>query len=179
MFLKGLKDRFKHKSALKFMREELENPPRPSKRKQGIQALGVIVDLDNFPRTELFEAFVEVFGLHPNAVKVIGYKNYYDTNSPYATPIFSDKDLGWNGDIDNSYAQEFLSREYDVLINYYSEKNLMMQLMTVKTRARIKVGFAAVDKTFNDLIVDCSLKDFDLFKNEIRKYLNVLNELPA
>lgn len=179
MFLKGLKDRFKHKSALKFMREELENPYSPSRRKQGIQMLGVIVDLDKFPRTELFEEFVEVFGLHPNAVKVIGYKSYYDINSPYATPVFSDKDLGWNGDIENSYAQEFLSREYDVLINYYSEKNLMMQLMTVKTRARIKVGFAAVDKTFNDLIMDCSIKDFDLFKKEIRKYLSVLKELPA
>ena len=54
-----------------------------------------------------------------------------------------------------------------------------MQLMTVKTQARIKVGFATVDKTFNDLILDCSIKDFDLFKNEIRKYLNVLKELPA
>ncbi len=179
MFLKGLKDRFKHKSALKYMREELENPPGPLNRKQGIQMLGVIVDLDQFPRAELFEQFVEEFGLRPNAVKVIGYKKDYDTNSPYATPVFSEKDLGWHGEIDNGYVQEFLSREYDVLINYYSEKNLMMQLMTVKTQARIKVGFATVDKTFNDLILDCSIKDFDLFKNEIRKYLNVLKELPA
>ncbi|MDX1314476.1 MAG: hypothetical protein R3356_03150 [Eudoraea sp.] len=161
------------------MREELENPHRSLSRKQGIQSLGVIVDLDSFPRAESFEEFIEVFGLRPSAVKVIGYKKDYDTNSPYATPVFSEKDLGWHGEIDNGYAQEFLSREYDVLINYYSEKNLMMQLMTVKTQARIRVGFASVDKTFNDLIVDCSMKDFDLFKNEIRKYLNVLKELPA
>ncbi|MCX2719376.1 hypothetical protein OO016_07175 [Poritiphilus sp. M415] len=161
------------------MREELENPPYPLSRKNGIQMVGVIVDLDTFPRAESFEDFIELLGLRPSAVKVIGYKRDYDTNSPYATPIFSDKDLGWHGEIDNGYAQEFLSREYDVLINYYSEKNLMMQLMTVKTRARIRVGFATVDKTFNDLIVDCPTKDFDLFKNEIRKYLNVLKELSA
>lgn len=161
------------------MREVLENPPHPLSRKQGVQMVGVIVDLDHFPRAESFEEFIEVLGLRPSAVKVIGYKKVYDTNSPYATPVFSEKDLGWNGEIDNSYAQEFLSREYDVLINYYSKRNLMMQLMTVKTRARIRVGFAAVDKTFNDLIVDCAIEDFDLFKNEIRKYLNVLNELPA
>ena len=161
------------------MREELENPPRPSSRKQGVHMLGVIVDLDMFPRAESFEEFINVFGLRHNAVKVIGYKKDYDTNSPYSTPVFSDKDMGWNGEIDNGYVQEFLSREYDVLINYYSEKNLMMQLMTVKTRARIKVGFATVDKTFNDIIMDCPMKDFDLFKNEIRKYLNVLKELPA
>lgn len=179
MFLKGLKGRFKHKSALKFMREELQSPPYSMSRKKGIQMLGVIVDLDQFPQAEVFEEFINLFGLRPNAIKIMGYKREYDKNSPYATPVFSDKDLGWNGDIENGYAHEFLSREYDVLVNYYTEKNLMLQLMTVKTKARIKVGFASVDKTFNDIILDCPMKDFDLFKNEVRKYLNVLNELPA
>jgi hypothetical protein len=51
--------------------------------------------------------------------------------------------------------------------------------MTLKTQARIKVGFASVDKTFNDLIMDCAIKDFKVFKNEIGKYLKVLKELPA
>lgn len=160
------------------MKEELESPPKPmSKRKPGIHLVGVIVDLDKFPQPEAFEEFVTLFKLHPNAVKVIGYKKEYDQNSPYSTPVFSDKDLGWNGDIENSYAGEFLSREYDVLINYYTEKSIMLQLMTLKTKARIKVGFSKVDKTFNDIILDCLLKDFDIFKNEVTKYLNVINEL--
>ncbi len=159
------------------MREELKSPPYPLKRKRGIHQMGVIVDLDKFPRPEAFEDFVNLMGLRPSGVKIIGYKKDYDKNSPYSTPVFSDKDLGWNGDIENGYAQEFLSREYDVLLNYYTKKNLMLQLMTVKTKARIKVGFSTVDKTFNDIILDCELKDFDLFKNEVYKYLNVLNEL--
>lgn len=160
------------------MKEQLESPPRPfGRRKAGIHLVGVIVDLDQFPKPEAFEEFVALFNLHPNAVKVIGYKKEYDRNSPYSTPVFSLKDLGWNGDIENSYASEFLSREYDVLINYYTEKNIMLQLMTLKTKARIKVGFSKVDKTFNDIILDCPLKDFDIFKNEATKYLNVLNEL--
>lgn len=179
MFLKGIKDRFKHKSALKYMREELQSPPHPLQRKRGIHQIGVIVDLDKFPRPEAFEDFVDLFGLRPSGVNVIGYKKDYDKNSPYSTPVFSDKDLGWNGDIENGYAQEFLSREYDVLLNYYTKKNLMLQLMTVKTKARIKVGFSKVDKTFNDIILDSELKDFDLFKKEVHKYLNVLSELVA
>ncbi len=179
MFLKGLKDKFKYKSGLKFLKEELQSPPKVFHNKRGIKSVGVIVDLDKFPNAEAFYEFVDLFELRPNAVKIIGYKNYYDKNSPYATPIFSDKDLGWNGEIQNGYALEFLSREYDLLINYYTQKNLMLQLMTIKTKARIKVGFAEVDKTFNDIILDATIKDFDVFKKEMKKYLHVMQEIPA
>ncbi|MEL6916829.1 MAG: hypothetical protein AAFO99_03770 [Bacteroidota bacterium] len=177
MFLKGLKDKFKYKSGLKYLREELNNPSAEVSRNKGITSVGCIVDLDKFNDTNRFFEFVDDFELRPEAVKIIGYKDYYDKNSPYATPVFSDKDLGWNGDIENSYALEFLSREYDLLINYYTDENLMLQLMSIKTKARIRVGFGEVDKKLNDLILKASISDFDTFKQELRKYLIVLNEI--
>lgn len=177
MFLKGLKDKFKYKSGLKYLKEELKSPPEVLERAKGIRSVGVIVDLDSFDHAELFFEFIEEFNLRPNAVKVVGYKSYYDKNSPYSTPVFSDKDLGWNGNIENSYALEFLSREYDLLVNYYTKENLMMQLMTIKTRARINVGFAEVDSSYNDLILQADPQDFSTFKKELKKYLGVMNEI--
>ena len=177
MFLKGLKDKFKYKSGLKYLKEELNSPPEILAREKGIRSVGVIVDLDSFDHAELFFEFIEEFNLRPNAVKIVGYKSYYDKNSPYATPVFSDKDLGWNGNIENSYALEFLSREYDLLVNYYTQDNLMMQLMTIKTRARMNVGFAEVDSSFNDLILEADPQDFNTFKKELKKYLQVMNEI--
>ena len=177
MFLKGLKDKFKYKSGLKYLREELKSPPEALDREKGIRSLGVILDLDSFDHPDLFNDFIEDFGLRPNAIKIIGYKGYYDKNSPYSTPVFSDKDLGWHGNIENSYALEFLSREYDLLVNYYTEENLMMQLMTIKTKARINVGFAKVDSSFNDLILEADIQDFKTFRSEMKKYLLVMNEI--
>lgn len=177
MFLKGLTDKFKYKSGLKYLKKELENPSETIQRRKGISSLGVIVDLDEFDKSDLFFEFVEEFSLRPNAVKIIGYKNYYDKNSPYSTPVFSDKDLGWNGKIENSYALEFLSREYDLLVNYYTNQNLLMQLMTIKTKARIKAGFPEVDSVYNDIILGTPIKDFKTFKYELKKYLRVLNEI--
>ena len=174
---KGLKDKFKYKSGVKYLREELSRDRPAPERRRGVHAIAIIADLDTFDRAEVFSDLIEAFGLRPNAIKVIGYRRFYDTNSPYATPVFSDKDLGWNGEIDNSYAQEFLSREYDILINYFTEDNLPMQLMSVRTRARMRVGFADLDPAFNDLIFDCDLQDFGLFKKEMKKYLEVMNEL--
>ena len=177
MFFKGIKDKFKHKSAVKYLKEELLKPAATVERSSGITSIGCLVDLDNFEKPELFFEFVDEYKLRPNAVKIIGYKNYYDKNSPYSTPVFSDKDLGWKGAIENSYALEFLSRDYDLLVNYYNEDNLLLQLMTVKTKARVKVGFNEVDQKLNDLILEVPIKDFKTFKLELKKYLKVLNEI--
>ncbi len=177
MFLKGIRDKFKHKSGIKFLKEALSKTPQIVDRANGITSIGCLVDLDHFDKPEYFFEFVEEYKLRPNAVKIIGYKSYYDKNSPYSTPVFSDKDLGWKGEIENSYALEFLSRDYDLLVNYYNEENLMLQLMTVKTNARIKVGFKEVDQKLNDLILGLPLKDFKTFKLELKKYLKVLNEI--
>ena len=155
------------------MRQEREAPLR----QEGINAIGVIVDLDNFSEPEKFYELIDAYALRPNAVKIIGYRKFYDKNSPYATPVFSDKDLGWNGAVENSYALEFLSRDYDLLINYYREPNLLMQLMSVKTKARIRVGFSEQDPAFNDLIFGSGITDFDSFKKELKKYLKVLNQI--
>ncbi|WP_422079774.1 DUF6913 domain-containing protein [Ulvibacterium sp.] len=174
---KGIKDKFKHKSAVKFLKEEMDKPAPIVNRSSGITSVGCIVDLDKFDKAEVFFEFVEEYKLRPNAVKIIGYKSYYDKNSPYSTPVFSDKDLGWNGNIENSYALEFLSREYDLLVNYFDEENLLIQLMSIKAKARVRVGFKTVDQSFNDIILNSPLEDFKTFKMELKKYLGVLNEI--
>lgn len=177
MFLKGIKDKFKQKSGQKFLKEALRNSDNFTNREKGVRSLGCIVDLDNFQDSDKFYQFLEAFSLAPNAVKIIGYRSYYDKNSPYSTPVFSDKDLGWKGAIENSYALEFLNREYDVLINYYKTSNLLLNIMSIKSKARIKVGFKEVGSDYNDLMLDTPLNDFKTFKEELKKYLGVLNEI--
>tara|TARA_Y100000815_G_C12962101_1_gene357071 strand:+ start:28 stop:561 length:534 start_codon:yes stop_codon:yes gene_type:complete len=174
---KGIKDKFKYNSGVKFLKQELAKELPTVNRSKGIHSVGCIVDLDQFYDASLFYEFVEDYNLRPNAVKIIGYKSFYDKNSPYSTPVFSDKDLGWNGNIENSYALEFLSREYDLLVNYYTQENLLVQLMSIKTKARFRAGFKDVDMVYNDLILDLPLNDFKTFKTELKKYLGVLNEI--
>ncbi len=174
---KAIKDKFKYKSGVKFLKEALNKPQQAIIREKGITSIGCIVDMDAFENTNLFYEFVEDFSLRPNAVKIIGYKNYYDKNSPYSTPVFSDKDLGWHGNIENSYALEFLSRDYDLLVNYFTQENLLLQLMSIKSKARVRVGFKEIDPKLNDLILHTPLKEFKIFKQELKKYLRVFNEI--
>tara|TARA_R110002096_G_scaffold100148_4_gene221875 strand:+ start:738 stop:1271 length:534 start_codon:yes stop_codon:yes gene_type:complete len=177
MFLKRIKDKFKRKSGRKKLKQLVATPVAVARESKGIRSVGCIVDLDKFEKSEVFFKFQEELSLHPNAVKIIGYKRFYDKNSPYATPVFSDKDLGWNGEIENSYAHEFLGREYDLLVNYYDEDSLLLNLMSMKTKARLKVGFQKVGPTYNDLMLDTPLKDFQIFKKELKKYLGIFKEI--
>lgn len=174
---KGIKDKLKLRSGKKFLTAELKKSLPIVKRSSGISKIACLVDLDTFDDANIFHEFIDEFDLRPNAIKIIGYKNFYDKNSPYATPIFSDNDLGWNGSIENSYALEFLNREYDLLVNYYNADNLMLNLMSLKTSARFRVGFGEVNTYFNDLIINTPIKDFKTFKKELKKYLTVLNEI--
>jgi len=177
MFFKGIQDKFKVKSSLKYLKEDMENPPFTEKRDKGIVNVGCIVDLDHFVDGEKFYELIDDFSLKPNGIKIIGYKRDFEKGSPYAIQIFSDKDLGWRGEIENGYALEFMGREYDLLVNYYEEDNLLMKLLSVRTPARIKVGFGTLNPKINDLILHASMKDFTLFKSELKKYLTVLNEI--
>ena len=177
MFFKALNEKLKYKSGLKYLKQAINKSNIGVQRSTGIVSVGCIVDLDMFEESNVFYDFSEEFSLPPNAVKIIGYRYFYDKNSPYSTPVFSDKDLGWRGKIENSYALEFLNREYDLLINYYTEDKLLLQLMTLKAKARIKVGFGEVGNNLNDLIFNTFINDFKIFKKELRKYLIALNEI--
>lgn len=177
MFLKALKQKLKVKSGRKHLKQLFNKPLEKGSSSKGIMTIGCIVDLDKFDDTNLFYQFVEDFSLRPNSVKIIGYKEFYDKNSPYSTPVFSDKDLGWNGKIENSYALEFMSREYDLLVNYYTDDNLLLQLMTLNSKARIRVGFSEIDNNLNDLILNTPISNFGLFKKELKKYLKIFKEI--
>ncbi len=177
MFLKGVKDKLKFKLGLKYLNDNKLNRVACSRVNKGVSKIGCIVDLDMVSNVNMFNEFIKEFSLQPNALKIIGYKKEQDKNSPYSTPVFSEGDLGWKGKIQNSYTLEFLSNEYDLLISYYTDDILLMQLMTLQSRARIKVGFAEIDEKLNDLILNIPIKDFNIFKNELGKYLSVLNEI--
>ncbi len=173
----GIKGKFKQKAGQKFLKSELGKPFPSVDRGSGINSIACLVDLDAFDKANLFYEFVDELSLRPNAVKIIGYKKEHDNSSPYSTPVFSDKDLGWGGAIENSYVLEFLGRDYDLLINYFNTENLMLQLMSVKAKARIRVGFKEIDPRHNDLIIGAGITEFKTFKQELKKYLKVLNEI--
>lgn len=176
MIFKSIQDRFKVKSGLKFIEDELKKN-RPFSEKKGVSSIACVVDMDNYPNAEAFESLRESLKLKPNAVHVIGFKRNEDKNGMFSIPFVTTRQLGWNGSIENGDFSEFVGRDYDVLINYYTDDKLMLKLMSAKVNARIRVGLQEADNEFNDLIFDCQLNDFKTFSSELKKYLKILKEV--
>lgn len=174
MIFKGLTDKFKRISGSKFLKQELPKRLELGPVRTGSKKVGIILDLDKFPNLDQFEDLKSLLKLQPNSIHLIGYRRNPGKDYSYSTPIFSDRDLGWNGVVENQNAAEFIEREYDLLLNYFNENNLMMQLLSIRVKSRFRVGFDGLDPDFNDLILICDPGDFELFKSELTKYLKVL-----
>lgn len=177
MIFKAIQGKFKIKSGVKFLEDELSKPKAESNRNKEIISVGCIVDMDKFTDPEALNKLISDLKLKPNGVKIIGYKKDEAVHSPFGIQFFTDKDLGWNGTLENSSVSEFTGREYDLLINYYTEDKLVLKLVTARTQARIRVGFSSVDAKLNDIIFNTSIANFDVFRTELKKYLRVLNEI--
>lgn len=176
MILKAIQEKFKIKSGQKFLEEELKKN-RSFSDKKGIAGIAVIVDMDNFKDAEVFQDLRKTLNVKPNAVRIMGYKKAEDKHGMFSTPFVTEKQLGWNGTIENGDFAEFTGRDYDVLINYYNQDRLFLKIMSAKVNARIRVGIQGADEAMNDLIIDCPLGDIDTFANELKKYLKILKEL--
>ena len=91
--------------------------------------------------------------------------------------LFSSKDFGWYGKINNDILKNILTKKYDLLINYSKIDNLYNNILLLHSKAVFKVGFASLDNRFYDLLIDCKAFDIELFNKELKKYLEILNKI--
>ena len=90
---------------------------------------------------------------------------------------FSPKDIGWNGNIKNTELKIFLNQDFDALISYYADDKLELRMLTALSKAKFKIGVLQTDSRLNDLIIKTDMSEFDVFKNEVFKYLTILNKI--
>ncbi|WP_418604358.1 DUF6913 domain-containing protein [Hwangdonia sp.] len=172
MILKGFKEKSnkKHLNRLLSQREV-------SVTDSEVKSLGVILNIDEVDDFELFRALADHINVRPNKLKIIAFSaNKRDTISSWDA-CYNPKDFGWSGTIKNIELQTFLSTKFDVLISYYTTEDLELKLLTAKSEAQFKIGILQTDDRLNDLIINTNIKEFNVFKAEVHKYLTILNKI--
>lgn len=175
MFLEKLKK----KAALKSLKRVLKtsganfNGAIPER----IKSAGFIINFDEFNHTEVFKELSEQMGLKANEYKVIGFSGKGLSANNYSIPVFSEKDLGWNGNFKNGDIDEFLSRKYDLLINYYHRSPVILKLVSARTNSAIKIGLLDENQELNDIIFSIKPNLFSKFRDELIKYLKILKRI--
>ena len=142
-----------------------------------INMVGVILNLNEFTDFEAFRTYFKSMGLKPPGIKIIAFMEADKEIDFHWETYFTPKDFGWKGKINKIEIQTFVDTEFDALISFYKEENMELNLVTAQSKANFKIGLSNNDQRQYDLIIDVKPSEFALFKNELTKYLTVLNKL--
>ena len=167
---------FKEKSNKKYLNKLLsERQVNVTDKK--INSLGVIINIDEIEDFERFNLLVEHIKVRPNKLKIIAFSESKKDDLNSWDNCFNPKDFGWKGVIKNVELQSFLDNKFDVLVNYYEKEVLELKLITALSKSELKIGISKSDERLSDLIIKTNLKEFDVFKKELFKYLTILNKI--
>lgn len=172
MILKG----FKRKSNQKLINKLVQSREVYLSSKK-IESVGVILNLNEFDDFESFRSMFNELNINQNKIKLIGFVEDAKTIGNSIELLYSEKQIGWKGNIKNDELNTFLKTNFDALISYYKQDNLALNLTTALSKSKFKIGLSKYDERLNDLILDINPKDFKLFKTELIKYLEILNKL--
>jgi hypothetical protein len=172
MFLRAFKENSNKKILNKLLSERYVNVDNSE-----IESLGVIFNLEEINAFDLFKTLSEKIKINPNNVKIIAFSKEKKNDLNTWDVSYNPNDFGWNGEIKNTELQSFLDKKFDVLISYYLAENSELKLITAKSKAKFKIGNLQTDSRLNDLIIKTNLNEFDVFENEVFKYLTILNKI--
>jgi hypothetical protein len=142
-----------------------------------VKTIGFLVDEADSQDFEKFYDMFKEFKLQPKDVKVFSFLESKKKLPSIRQNQVQNKDFDWKGNLQNKNAQEFLDKDFDVLVGYYSQQRQILDLLVAASKAKFKVGFHGADERLYDLLLDVPFKDFGLFKSELKKYLQVLGKV--
>lgn len=167
---------FKEKSNQKFINKLIDSRMAALSSKK-MESVGVILNLTEFDDFETFREFFSKLKINPNKLKIAAFTEDHKMVELSNELLFSAKQIGWRGKIKSNELEVFINTNFDALISYYKEDNLELNLVTAHSKANFKIGISNDDERLNDLILDVKPKDFNIFKQELIKYLTILNKL--
>ncbi|TGD58190.1 DUF6913 domain-containing protein [Flavobacterium humi] len=172
MFIKYIKEL----SVKKILKSNLHNVT-PSSLTSPIKTIGILVDESYFMDKEQLIEEIAANGIRKDDIKMIVFKDKIKKNETFAYPAFSNKNMGWKGDLTLDSITEFIETPFDMLISYYDTEKAPLLLITHHSKALFKAGFSTVDKRLNHLMINTNAENYKVFVHELFRYLKILNKI--
>jgi len=167
---------FKEKSNQKYINRLLNTHAKCNKHSK-VTSVGVVLNVEEHTDLEHFKHFFKELNLQEARTKIVSFANDPKTSNELWGAFFNAKHIGWKGKILHSELQRFVETEFDLLICFHASYHLELDLIAASSKANFKVGISSRDPRLFDLIIDVDTTQFSLFKQELKKYLTVLNKL--
>ncbi len=172
MLLGKLKEQSLHKSFQKKLQRLADTRTPISKEIHSVailttNSLSLEFDLVN----EIKSSFKSVRNVH-----IYAFRKFKKTDT-ITYKHFTEKDFDWSGEVKDTSLESFLENPFDLLIGYFNQKNLYLELAALKSSATFKIGFAKVNDKLYDLVVNEQPGNIDSFMKVIKKYLELLHKI--
>jgi hypothetical protein len=142
-----------------------------------IETVGIIIDESYFLEKDKLIREVIGFGLKRENIKLLVFREEIKKGETFSYPTFTHSDIGWNGNFKSTEVNGFISIKFDLLISYYDYEKTILALITNNSKAQFKVGFSSVDKKLNHFTIGTQAENYEVFSNELFKYLKILHKI--
>ena len=118
--------------------------------------------------------FVENLKISINNVYIIVLnQNKIDlTETRFKRKIYISKDeISMTGNI-NKEINYFFNRKYDLLVNFFDQKEILSELISSKCFSKLRIGFSKANPQINDIVFNFGLNEKKTFLSESMNYLN-------
>ena len=153
--------------SLELLNEQIRIKPNP------IKTIGCIID-PLFPvEVNNFIKLVNKIGLKEKDLKLITFQENENGFNIFSNMNVTPKSISFTGNLTGKDSLEFISYDYDLLINFFKSNNVLT-LLSSKVNAKFRVGFSSVDSRLNDLMFSDKIKKYKEFDSELIKYLRII-----
>ena len=145
------------------------------------QSIGILYDATSEEQINMVKPFVSYFFDLKKDVKALGYVNSKQLSFHHTPKLqydfFYQKDLNWFYKPQNYIIDNFVKKEYDILINLCDSSIIPIKYLVASSIAHFKIGIHEENYEIYDLMI--SLKDdksMEKLMHEIKHYINLINK---
>lgn len=164
-----------------------QNQLKSNKRKKEIcnldsaKSIGILYDATNEEQINQIQPFVSYFFNLKKDVKALGYVNakklLYCHTPKLQYDFFYLKDLNWYKKPQNYIIDNFIKKEYDILINLCDSSCIPIKYLVASSVARFKIGKHENGYEIYDLMISLKEdKSLEKLMSEIQHYLQLINK---
>ena len=142
-----------------------------------IKSVGILVKENSKFDFEALKKLQKKINIGSKNFSVLTYKMQNETYNEFRGAFFYEKHVSLTGKIKSDEVNEFLKKEFDMLIDYTGADTIYAKFLTATSKAKFKVGYQIDDITLYDFMIAVQKDDISNFNKELIKYLKILNKI--
>lgn len=145
------------------------------------KSIGILYDATNEQQIKQIQPFVKYFFELKKDVMALGYVNAKQLSYCHTPKLqydfFYQKDLNWYYKPQNYIIDNFVKKEYDILINLCDSSVMPIKYLVASSVARFKIGRFEDGYEIYDLMMEINDdKSLSKLMQEIKHYINLINK---